>query len=694
MLEDFKLFELEEELTLVAGAGAIGGFAGRIRGFANRSLIDGVNAAIMAPIPAIFRRQLEVVKGPQSANYGDSAPGGIVNRITKRPTLSPSTQIEVSAATNSDYQSYRAAASVSNAIIPKKLHYLAYFDDSFSGSAIDYISNLSQYYGVSLLYMPTPSTSITLTPSLFKQEARGYQFTNYYNYFAYSNNSMYIHNWRGVGDSTSFSSDQARYFRTDLSLTALLEHRFSRGSQLRLFFSYLDRKTYSHGWSGGYNYYANLDDPSTAGDSEVLKNPITGDPAPPYTSRRYPRYQNFTREGFASKGDFSLRFNSNIPIVIRHKLQLGYDFVWRSDNTNSWRMPDRIADAIYNPNNWDPASPLYHHLNASYDLSLCTQYYELSCRRETDFGALATLLSETKNKLFQSFLTARYQTLDASYGYHQLYASLPTPSQPNPYHPNRFGAYSDDQITYTIGGTWRLSGEKLVAYISIGTGYDITSVTFDRGRNTLTPPPQSEGWEVGIKGENLFKDRLNYTLCYFNTFERSSLHNDDWNGADAGNGIPEYWDGALTKSHGIELSLFATLHPSLTLYLGAGWVSSEIVAATNSYAIGEPSAGTPKYNISSVLRWKPPFLRNLTLGVNTAYQDTVISSHLAVNYLAPVTLSDIFLVNAFASYSFRHKSLRHTLALNFNNLLNRDYYHYNGRHQPGLSATLSYRINK
>ncbi|WP_242702239.1 MULTISPECIES: TonB-dependent siderophore receptor [Achromobacter] len=65
------------------------GFDAKLTGDYRDGLSQMPYDQIRARVPAYALEQIEVVRGPVSALYGQTAPGGIVNRVTKRPAETP-----------------------------------------------------------------------------------------------------------------------------------------------------------------------------------------------------------------------------------------------------------------------------------------------------------------------------------------------------------------------------------------------------------------------------------------------------------------------------------------------------------------------------------------------------------------------------------------------------------------------------
>jgi iron complex outermembrane receptor protein len=79
---------------------AIRGFGGNgTAGGSFNEYVDGMRLRgtgyVTAGLDPFFYERVEVIKGPASVLYGQSTPGGIVNMVSKRPTLTPFNQAEL-----------------------------------------------------------------------------------------------------------------------------------------------------------------------------------------------------------------------------------------------------------------------------------------------------------------------------------------------------------------------------------------------------------------------------------------------------------------------------------------------------------------------------------------------------------------------------------------------------------------------
>lgn len=146
-----------------------------VRGFAAGSFSDNLFLdGIRLPAGGQWTRtafdpfalqQIEVLKGPSAVLFGQVAPGGIVNLVTKRPTTTPRGEVMVQGAGFTDLGKwqYQGAADVSGRLtadgtLSARMVGLARYGDA----QIDRIKAGRDYIAPSLTWAPDAATSLTL----------------------------------------------------------------------------------------------------------------------------------------------------------------------------------------------------------------------------------------------------------------------------------------------------------------------------------------------------------------------------------------------------------------------------------------------------------------------------------------------------------------------------------------------------
>lgn len=168
-IDDIGAVRLEEAYDYVSGVNRQNSFGGlwdnfSIRGFAGdpntgaNFLRNGFagNRGYNAPRDMANVERLEVIKGPASALYGGSEPGGILNIVTKKPQFKAGHAVEVYAGS---YDTYRTNID-STAAITDTLAYrlnMAYED---KGSFREHIDSQRYLFAPSLTWLLTPATVV------------------------------------------------------------------------------------------------------------------------------------------------------------------------------------------------------------------------------------------------------------------------------------------------------------------------------------------------------------------------------------------------------------------------------------------------------------------------------------------------------------------------------------------------------
>ncbi|MCB2060035.1 MAG: TonB-dependent siderophore receptor [Novosphingobium sp.] len=175
--------------------------------------------------------QIEVLKGPSSVLYGQTAPGGIVNIVTKRPSsqLSGEILLQGQGYTDLGNWSWRAGADVtgplnSDGSFAARVVGLAHH----GGTQVNDTENSRYYVSPSLTWKPGPDTSWTLLGQYQRDEGGStFQFlpaTGSYQ----PTNGRYIANDANIGEPDWNTFDRNQYL-----VGSFFEHRFGDALTIR-----------------------------------------------------------------------------------------------------------------------------------------------------------------------------------------------------------------------------------------------------------------------------------------------------------------------------------------------------------------------------------------------------------------------------------------------------------------------------
>ncbi|MCL1074702.1 TonB-dependent siderophore receptor [Shewanella dokdonensis] len=178
-LNDQGLSDFQNTIDLASGISrqnTLGGLwdSFAIRGFAGDEnlpggyLINGYSAGrgYSGKRDTVNIQSIEVLKGPGSALYGRSEPGGTINIITKKPQFSPAGYVQLSAAS---YDHYRAEADYTNAINEQLAFRVngAYEDN---GSFRDTIHSKKWFFSPSVDYLINDRSKLSYELELLDQK--------------------------------------------------------------------------------------------------------------------------------------------------------------------------------------------------------------------------------------------------------------------------------------------------------------------------------------------------------------------------------------------------------------------------------------------------------------------------------------------------------------------------------------------
>lgn len=178
-LEDQAITDFQNTIDLASGIvrqNTLGGLwdSFAIRGFAGGEnlpggyLINGYSAGrgYSGRRDTVNIQSIEILKGPGSALYGRSEPGGTINIITKKPQFSPAGYLQVSAGS---YDHYRAEADYTNAITDQLAFRVngAYEDN---GSFRDTIHAKKWFFSPSIDYVISDRTKLSYELELLDQK--------------------------------------------------------------------------------------------------------------------------------------------------------------------------------------------------------------------------------------------------------------------------------------------------------------------------------------------------------------------------------------------------------------------------------------------------------------------------------------------------------------------------------------------
>ena len=169
-LKQKGVLNLSQSATYMAGVtGESYGYATRVDSISSRGLsipryrdsIQELFGSYNSTRAEIYTmEQVELLKGPASVLYGQGSPGGIMNYVSKTPTLGKGSEVVLSYG-NSD----RAQVGVDvNGSLSEDDKWIGRFVGIYrnADSQVDYVSDDTQVFMPSLSFMPSDDTTLTL----------------------------------------------------------------------------------------------------------------------------------------------------------------------------------------------------------------------------------------------------------------------------------------------------------------------------------------------------------------------------------------------------------------------------------------------------------------------------------------------------------------------------------------------------
>jgi iron complex outermembrane recepter protein len=638
-----------------------------IRGFAIGSLAGG-NIHILRDGfhgPSIFDftniSRVEVLKGPSSFLYGQVAPGGIVNIITK----SPQTAFDATASVRyGSYNQYRCEADVTGPI----------------SNVLFY--RISASYDEDMHYWkPYNAHSLNISPSFTWKPINRLSFSIKYEHFSKKENPQVMQKpgyniQNGLIPTITdpnLSGVDVPGLSADWNSMSFSDYRYSETNSLN---GWIDYKQSDH-WDirGGYSlqtykidalFSGNLgmSDNSTSMQGRRLKNTI------------YTNNDNTVQLDAVGLYDFdwvNLRILCGGQFVDRQ-----FDLIARQSPNNPALGSNPIASPLPL---WDLSNPLSWNRDISDFLKTTSfsasrsdstvKYYDKSIY-------VSTTLSFLNNRLL--FLTGwRYTSTDSRLTYNIL---------------NKSFTNNTSMITPQYGVLYKLDPE-LSLFASYSESFvpgTFTITTVDR-ITSIPKPTKGRGYDVGIKAD-LFDGHLSGTLTCFdisneNIINDISLTNNQ--------GIKEsyYIQSGMQRSNGLEMDATIKATKNWQIYLSYSYMDARITkVAYNDHTILAQDTATldaaGKTNYKNVLRYhdKPlqmsaPHLANLWTrynfsigvlkglslagGANFVFNQTILPD-------GPLSSHQTYtLVNATVGYSWLLHGIHLGIDLMGKNLLN-EYY--------------------
>ena len=616
--------------------------------------------------------RVEVIKGPASALFGNAAPGGVINRVTKKPLFENKNSITVGVGSWNTLKTY---GDFTGPLNPKKtLLYRLNLGYEKTDSFRDLQGSESIIAAPSFSYIPNEKTHINVD-------------------FVYQNFNGKIDRGQSVpADGNVYSTPISRSLsaandflkENTLNTTIALTHKFSDHISLNAI--YLN-SSYSEDMLE--HTQANL----------YYKQIGNGANAFRYADPNKVMMTANQRKRYFANNSFNTYFNFNFNTgILKHKLLVGYDYFISEQKAGSssisaqgYLSKDKtkvvntytttanvLAGSVLTPTTNVPVFDLYDPIagNAYKDISkyiwkqnTLNPYEEYShgvyVQEQIDISIVKLLIG-----LRQEWFT---ETLNKE-------ISKEISRQTNAFIP-RVGLVVEASENINLYSTWVKGFQPQGA--NIQSDPDRYGGPFDYMKSEL--------YEVGLKTE-WFNKRLSATLAIFKITQENSLEQSPKAGkADWRVPVDE-------ESNGFELDVAGQILPNFSVVANYAYTDARIVKLKEEGAIKDLNVqrpSTPRHaaNLWTKYIFENGSLKGLGAGIGVSYASERLGQ--VGRRATAASYPDYTLLNAVLYYKVKDVQLQ----LNVNNVLNRTYWisgYDNLRNFPGaprnINASVTYRF--
>ena len=616
--------------------------------------------------------RVEVIKGPASALFGNAAPGGVINRVTKKPLFENKNSITVGVGSWNTLKTY---GDFTGPLNPKKtLLYRLNLGYEKTDSFRDLQGSESIIAAPSFSYIPNEKTHINVD-------------------FVYQNFNGKIDRGQSVpADGNVYSTPISRSLsaandflkENTLNTTIALTHKFSDHISLNAI--YLN-SSYSEDMLE--HTQANL----------YYKQIGNGANAFRYADPNKVMMTANQRKRYFANNSFNTYFNFNFNTgILKHKLLVGYDYFISEQKAGSssisaqgYLSKDKtkvvntytttanvLAGSVQTPTTNVPVFDLYDPIagNAYKDISkyiwkqnTLNPYEEYShgvyVQEQIDISIVKLLIG-----LRQEWFTETLNKETTKEISRQTSAFIP-----------RVGLVVEASENINLYSTWVKGFQPQGA--NIQSDPDRYGGPFDYMKSEL--------YEVGLKTE-WFNKRLSATLAVFKITQENSLEQSPKAGkADWRVPVDE-------ESNGFELDVAGEILPNFSVVANYAYTDARIVKLKEEGAIKDLNVqrpSTPRHaaNLWTKYIFENGSLKGLGAGIGVSYASERLGQ--VGRRATAASYPDYTLLNAVLYYKVKDVQLQ----LNVNNVLNRTYWisgYDNLRNFPGaprnINVSVTYRF--
>lgn len=660
-LEDFQIISLSEQMSYFPGYSgradqadaAIGSSSGgtALRGFPHTVVRDGFRNA---PPPQIGNTaQVEIIKGPISTLYGDANPGGLVNYVSKRPTMKPTYRLTLS---GGSYSYFRSNLTASGPLVKNKLYYLFSADHYYRQGEVAYTYARQQDYLATILWKPTPNTSITASyeivrligaraatqPSLVVGTRQSGS-----NPLAWTGGIVVGIDWRLAERGYSRFGPQERYHRDYDGMNILVQHAYSDNWKQRI--------AYFGQWKDfSLNFRTNS---NVSAETNRMNN-----------VRPLKRVQDIDTPA-AVQTDLLGTFQTG---RLKHQLLFTVDYAKDQTQDDQFQMTTALENAL--PDSFRYHDPFNPDWSVPIDYSLVTRRTSKTRENvESLAGSVSDRVTMADGKLIVMG-NLRYE--------HSEFETDTNASV------DRLTTGDAASWTHSVGANYKIAGDRIVAFANQSTSFN-TNITVDRNTGTTIPNEKGQGWELGVK--SLTADgRLGASVSAYEIVKKNiGQTNPDF---VLGNDEPEFLGSGRERARGVEADVTFKVSNQLSLLANGTYIDARIVNSNNVALVNARRTGVPRTMGTIAARYRfDGRLNGLKVGASLIYAGGFVRAYpTAARLYEEGDAKQIY--SAFVSYEWTRGRIRNTLRLNGTNIDDRLYIGPDGNVAMGQQLNVTYTI--
>ena len=564
VIEDRQAISLEEIATNSSGVIFSGNNFGRgadiaIRGF-NRSAIlrDGFRVYNRAAqgIPEIANlERLEIVKGPSSAAFGESEPGGLINLVSKQPLSEPFYNLQLQLG-NDSFVRFPADLSgplTEAANLNYRLNTLYQSEESFR----DFDNGFERFF-----VAPTLAWQISDNSDL-------------------SFNLEYTHETRPVDSGTAAIDGKP----ADIPRERVLNNPSDKAEREFINTGYTFEHRFNEDWKirNAFRYISNSYD----SDDDTLAVPFLIDENTGIVTRTFVQEER-AEDSFTLYTNVEGNFDTG---KIEHNLLFGIDLNHTQTDLSTRFDPFPLNSSNPNLTSIDIFDPDYDAF-----VSPDAEAIDFFNNDDVTNDRLGIYLQDKIDLLDNLILLAglRYDTFDRT-----------TTNNLN----DTEVSQNSDAFTPRVGIVYQPI-EAISLYSNYSQSFNPNPFLYNRSADgSLLEPESGEGFEVGVKAE-VVPNRLAATVAYFDITRENVATEDRFNPFAA-----VVVD--RQQSQGIELDVTGEIQPGWNIIASYAYVDSEITEDDNRDLIGNRFPNIPENSASlwTTYEIQQGNLKGLGLGV-------------------------------------------------------------------------------